>query len=331
VLVADGTYRLTQDLWMNVPDVTLRGASGDRTRVVLDGSAGIYIGITVSADDVTIADVTLRSFDEHCVHVLGHWDDGLERFVLYRSALFDAANAQTLKVSGGADMNPTHDGVVACNHIGYTTTAASDYTNGISMHHGIGWVIRDNTFENVRAPGDAFTGPAILVWSASRDTIVERNLILNCYRGIAFGNPSHGSGDHVGGVIRNNFVARSVPGDVGLELANSTGAVVAFNTLALLGPMDSEQAAEAVGATDGRWVGNLMTSYIAFRDGAGGDEQGNVTTAAAGWFADADAGDLHLTGAAGPALGAASCIAEVPEDIDGEPRTGSCDVGADER
>lgn len=332
IMVADGTYHLTEDLWMNVSGVTLRGASGDRDAVILDGSNGIYIGISVAADDVTIADVTLRSFDEHCVHVLGHWEDGVEGFTLYRSRLLDAAWAQTLKVSGGADQNPTHDGLVACNHIGYTDTAASDYTNGISMHHGIDWVIRDNVFQNIRAPGDVMTGPAVLVWSASENTIVERNVILDCYRGIAFGNPSHGPGDHIGGVIRNNFIVRTVRGDVGLELASATGAVVAFNTVALLGPNDSGQAAEAVGgATDGLWAYNLLTAHIAMRDGASGEDRGNVIDAGDSWFMDPSAGDLHLTSAAGRAQDAATALPEVPDDFDGDPRSGdACDVGADE-
>jgi hypothetical protein len=60
---------------------------------------------------------------------------------------------------------------------------------------------------------------------------------------------------------------------------------------------------------------------------------GNVENAPLAWFVDAAAGDLHLAAGATGAIdqGVAVDPGGCDEDIDGEPRTGARDVGADER
>ena len=72
----------------------------------------------------------------------------------------------------------------------------------------------DNVFQNIkgrRGGGRA----AIFIWVRSRRVVVERNLIVNCDRGVAFGNPGRSTADIDGqqpvyvsdGVIHNNFIA----------------------------------------------------------------------------------------------------------------------------
>lgn len=328
ILLADGTYQIEYDMWLGTRNVTIRGESGARERVVLDCAVNdVYIPFSVAADDITFADLTIRNAGEHNIHVIAMEDGGIDRFTLYNVVLFDSG-AQPLKISNTAGDNATRDGLVACSHIGYTTNSPSDYTNGLSMHNGTGWVIRDNIFDRVRGPGSGEAGPTILVWSGSRDTVIERNILIDCYRGIALGNPSHGAGDHFGGVIRNNFIAFTEHNDSGIELVNSTGFVVAYNTILITGPSDSAVSIYTYGDVSGEVSFNLSNLGPML---SGVTERGNISNASVGWFFDVSAGDLHLTDAAAAAVDAGEPMAQVTDDIDGQPRSGVPDVGADER
>ena len=68
------------------------------------------------------------------------------------------------------------------------------------------------------------------------------------------------------------------------------------------------------------------------RDGAKGEQSGNLTTAQASWFYDASSGDLHLRSTAAEAIDQVSISAGVSDDFDGETRPigMAADVGADE-
>ena len=50
------------------------------------------------------------------------------------------------------------------------------------------WTISDNTFVNIKGHSGGGRA-AIFVWVRSRRVVVERNQILHCDRGIAFGQP----------------------------------------------------------------------------------------------------------------------------------------------
>lgn len=332
ILLADGTYEIWDSLWLQSSGVALRGASGDRNAVTIDaGPNGVGEALVVSEDDTTIADVTISNAPDHCIHVWGYFGDGVDRTLIYNVLLLDAGT-QHLKVSTDFSGTMTRDGEVACSRFAYTSHAPSDYTNGVDVHAGERWIIRDNLLERIRGPGDGSAGPAILIWSASVDTIVERNMLVDCFRGIAFGNPSHDFPDHRGGVVRNNFIAATISGDVAIEMAYAEDFLVAFNTVAMVGNDTQMQSVEARGAgTSGRFAYNLTSSVILTdRDGAAATAEGNVTSAVTSWFSDVSAGDLHLGSEATPAFDAAQIMGEVPTDIDGEERSSTPDVGADE-
>ncbi|MBE2201546.1 MAG: hypothetical protein IAE79_23240 [Anaerolinea sp.] len=52
-----------------------------------------------------------------------------------------------------------------------------DYTNGISAHNAHRWTVSDNEWRRIRTPNQV-PAPAILFWSGSSDTLVERNLLV---------------------------------------------------------------------------------------------------------------------------------------------------------
>ena len=75
------------------------------------------------------------------------------------------------------------------------------------------WTFSDNVFRDIK--GRIGGGrAAIFIWVRSRRVVVQRNLIANCDRGVAFGNPGRSTANIDGdqpvyvsdGVIRNNFI-----------------------------------------------------------------------------------------------------------------------------
>jgi hypothetical protein len=327
-LVQPGTYDMGSFIHIVNQGVSIRGSTGNRDHVIIDfgGMVGGHFGILVDADDVTIADVTIRNASDHGVSI-----QGSDRPVLYNLHVIDIYD-QLIKVNPIGD--GSEDGLLACSHLEYTTAAPNEYTNGISAHLAHRWTVRDNLWERIRTPGNA-PAPTILFWSGSTDTVVERNLLVDCFQGIAFGNSSHGAGDHSGGVVRNNMIYASMPHDSVIEMVHATGWLVANNTALLLNPHGGlTWSMEARFAdTSGTFAYNLTNMPIwGDREGASGTRTGNVTNAASDWFADASSADLHLAASATSAIDAAATLAGVPDDYDGgvRPAGSAPDVGADE-
>jgi hypothetical protein len=181
---------------------------------------------------------------------------------------------------------------------------------------------------------------------------VERNVIVDSARGIGFGLGDGGNGTsrdygddpcpgasflgHIDGVIRNNTVlgadadmfASQSGFDSGIALEQACGTEVLHNTIvALQQPFVSIEYRWS--STNVAIHNNLVTHSIAMRDGATADLQGNISDMAdTSQFVDVTSNDLHL--APGSAAIDAGVPTSVTEDIDGDPRDASPDVGADE-
>lgn len=338
LLVAPGTYSLQDAVYVTVNNLTIRGATGNRGDVILDGGGMLtwthtHI-IAILADDVTLADLTLRNGDEHGVSV-----NGRDRPVLYNLHILDTGY-QLVKVNPATPLKAgpvgdgSDDGLLACSRLEYTTTSPEDYTNGISAHNAHRWTVRDNEWRRIRTPNQV-PAPAILFWSGSSDTLVERNLLVDCYQGIAFGNASHGVGDHTGGIVRNNMIYASLPHDSVIEMVHASGWLVAHNTALLLNPDSGLTWGMEARFSDssGTFAYNLTNMDIWLdRDGAGGSGIGNVTHAQSDWFLDVAAADLHLVAGATAVIDQAAPLPDVSDDFDGSPRPYGLapDVGADE-
>ncbi len=328
IWVEAGTYSMDDIVYIIHDGISLKGATGERADVILDfgGMVGGHFGILIEADDVTIADLTIRNANDHGVSI-----QGSDRPLLYNLHIIDIGD-QLVKVNPAGD--GSEDGELACSRLEYTTTAPDEYTNGISAHDAHSWKVRDNEWLRIRTPGNSPV-PTILFWSGSSDTIIERNLLVDCYQGISFGNASHSAGDHSGGVVRNNMIFASMRHDVVIEMVHASGWLVAHNTAYLLDPapgltwgMEGRFA-----DTSGTFAYNLTNmAILANRDGASGTLTGNRADALPAWFVDAAAGDLHLAPAATEVIDQAGTLALITDDYDGDPRPFvlAADVGADE-
>jgi hypothetical protein len=357
ILLADGTYDVSGVLMhFTTPGLTLRSASGDRDAVVLEANYGTGETALIVASDTTIADLTLARAFYHPIHITGTATANTENVRIYNVKVIDPGQ-QAIKINPSPEGFYSDGGLIACSHLELTDAGRAQvkdncYTGGVDGHSAQGWVIRDNYIEGFWCE-QGLSEHGVHMWVTCRDTLVERNVIVDCARGIGFGLGENGNGKtreygddpcpgvagylgHIDGVIRNNTVLARRPEllasqagfDSGIALEQACNPQVHHNTIASLMP--------PFAGMEYRWPNtsailknNLVSHSIKQRDGAMAVEANNIVDAPLTHFVDAPGGDLHLA-ADSPAIGAGE-PGLVDVDFEGDPRDGAPDVGADER
>ena len=206
-------------------------------------------------------------------------------------------------IAAGAD-----DGTIAdCTFTGasLTGTACS------------GWTITGNSFSDT---------PAALTFSHAVALTFTENVILDCARALVLADVSSP-------LVRNNFIADNTPTGTtpAISLTDVTTAQIDNNSVYQAGTAASAIEYAGSGAL-GAIRNNLANRPITATGAATATLATNYTAAAAGWFRDVTAGDLHLAALRSAAVDAGTTIADLTVDIDGDTRpTGSApDIGADE-
>jgi len=362
ILIADGTYDLDEGyLWLEVDNVTLRSASGSREAVILEGNYRTTEMITVAASNVTIADLTLRRARTHPIHVVSTDSGDTLNASIYNVHIVDPGQ-QAIKINPHAARTYFPDnGTVACSRIELSDVGRAQvwdingrcYTGGVDGHQARGWTVRDNHVEGLWCQND-LAEHAIHFWTGSRDTVVERNVLVDNARGIGFGLGANDGGrtygddpclgtssvGHYEGVIRNNsvFVSRTAlfasqyGFDCGICLAQACGTQVLHNSVvSTQAPFSSVEW--RFDRTDVQIANNLVSHNLRDRGGTAVLE-GNLESAPLSLCVDGVGGDLHLVSSATAAIdrGVELAGGVCDEDMDGDPRpTGAArDIGADE-
>jgi len=343
ILLKDGEYRLKQMLDLRAPEVVLRARSGDRSKVVIRGAGMderlVGVALSISAAHITLADLTVGYVGYHGVQVRG--ESGASNVFLHNVRVVDTGQ-QLVKVT----ISPTasaDDGVVACSLMEYTDHAPSNYTDGVDALGAKGWVIRDNRFYRIRGPASQrwSAGPAVLFWANSIGTIVERNEIVDSFRGIALGlaseapsNARGGSGpfDHQGGIVRNNVICNLNPwADEGIEANSAKDVTIDHNSIMVEGSLPWSISVRWP-TSNARVRNNLTTRQVLLRDGGRADETANVSGAAQAWFTSPSTCDLRPTEGASRAIRSAVAVDSVTDDFDRQTRSGTTrTAGAFER
>jgi hypothetical protein len=359
IVVQDGTYNLNGAyLRIAASGVTLRSASGNPAAVVLDGNYATTEIVQVVASNVTIAELTVREAYYHPIHVMSSAGAHTTGTSIYRMRVIDPGE-QAIKINPGASGWYTDNGTIACSHIELTDAGRPQirnncYTGGIDAHQSRGWTVRDNWIGGFWCAA-GLSEHGIHFWTGSRDTVIERNTLVNNARGIGCGLIESGSGrtygdnpcptatsyvDHYGAIVRNNVVfANSVPlfasqfgFDCGICINNTCGAQVVHNTVvSTQAPFSSIEWRFPNTVVD---VRNNLVSYN-LRDRGGTDTQaGNIQNAPMSLFVNGPGGELHLRPNATAALDVGATVAAgvAGDDVDGESRPYGAgrDVGADE-
>ena len=363
ILLADGTYDLQGiSLWVTAADLTIRSESGNREAVILDGGYETGEIIAVAASGVTISDITLKRALYHPIHVIPGESSNTENTTIYNVVIIDPGQ-QAIKINANEARTLFVDnGLVACSRIELTPAGQQQvldingecYTGGVDGHQVAGWVVRDNHIEGFWCDrGLAEHG--IHFWTGSRDTLIERNVLVNNARGIGLGlgesgeareytdNPCPETGyvGHFGGILRNNFIsayqdqlyASEYGFDCGICMDQACGTQVFHNTVASTeAPFSSIEWRFPNSSVE--ITNNMVTHNMQARDGGSASLSTNILGISLDIFVDPLAGDLHLHESASDAidmgvpLGAGLC----DDDIDGSMRPSGAapDIGADE-
>jgi hypothetical protein len=344
IVIAAGTYNMTNRLFVDGGAVTIRGATGNRDDVVIAGP-GMNVNsepkemFDVSSDDVTIQDLTIRDVYYHGVHMRGEND--ADRTIIRNVRTIDCGERH-LKGSWNSG-TPTliMDDCIIENCLLEQTQAVSNhpdnnYIGGIDTMGVSNIIIRNNVIRGIKgATGGGRAG--IFIWHNNTNPTIDRNRVYDCDRGIAMGNPGWaGPGPaSIGGIVRNNFVTRGV--NIALELCYTDNMKVYNNSIY---SADSSYFrtihiydSSSIDLINGlEFYYNIIRGQIYENASGSWTYVGNLTgsTPQSTWFVDPTTADLHLTSYATAAIDQAGVLADVVDDYDGQTRGSAPDIGADE-
>ena len=348
ILIADGHYMM-HHLEIKTKNVTVRSASGNRDKVIIDGNRGkgnTYAGelVRLTRDGITIADLTIqnakwngfklynsvhRARIHNCV-IHNVWQRGIKQGLRpevagKRQYNRDSRVQYCLFYNDRAKRwgdDPADDKG--------TTRFGGNYIGGMDVMAAKGWTVSDNVFVNIKGRSGSGRG-AIFMWVGGEDCVVERNIIINCDRAICIGNPSGTNTDRIRHatrfLVRNNFVA-NCPGN-SVEFCWTRDCRFVHNTVHSL----TGRLLVLYFANDGLDVRNNIlagrkpslektTGVVTIED--------NLLKLAADQFVDAARGNLRLKKTAAAAIDQARPAKDVTKDIDGRPRGARPDLGAHE-
>ena len=330
ILIRDGKYILNKMIWISGNNVTIKGQSGKRSKVILMGKGGMTGKIShvfnVVGKNFTARDLTIGWVANHAIQI--HGENNADNCKIINVRFVDTRE-QMLKISSKKEINAGADNGLVMNCVfEYTSKVGPQYyIGGIDCHQGSNWVIRNNVFKNIKSPETRLAEHAIHFWSNSSNTLVEKNIIINCDRGIGFGL---GNSGHIGGIIKNNMVYTTR--DVGIGLENSKNTKVYNNTVY------TEKYSNSIeyrfrDSNGIKIFNNLTNKNISKRDGANAEVKSNYIKAKKNWFVDINNGNLHLKNNYKEVINMGIELKnDVKDDIDGQKRpiNSKFDIGADE-
>jgi hypothetical protein len=338
IVVRDGTYTLNDTLYVNVPNVAIVGQSGDRTKVIIQGdamSSSAKVGnvIRVAASNFQLSDVTLQKSKWHLIQIVGETNSDAP---VIKNCIMRDAYQQMLKVTvDTATSSVTSDNGLVENCIFECSAGIGPqyYIGGIDAHGAKNWVVRNNTFRNIISPSSSVAEFAVHFWSGSANNTVEKNLIVNCDRGIGFGLDTRPNN---GGIIRNNMIYHAANAgsyaDTGIALTESPNTQVYNNTIFMENSFPWAIEYRFTSTQNVLIANNLTNKPVQSRDGGSGTVTKNVTNATGTWFVNRSSGDLHLASAVSTVVDMGQAVSGLSDDFDGQnrPQGVGIDIGADE-
>jgi len=344
ILVADGHYLMPRYVEIRADNVTLRGTSGHRERVILDGAQSRHAELlgVAACSAVTIADLTIQNIRANGIKI--NSQTNVQKLTIYNCIIHNIwqRGIKGVKVppENREAIRPQQCRVQYCLFYNDRPKQLSDdpadiangnYVAGIDVMYARDWVISDNVFVGIQ--GRTYEGRgAVFLWFDAQGCIVERNIIIDCDVGLQLGNPHRADGVEyhcVGCIARNNFITRAP--EAGVVTVYTKDCRVLHNTIH--DPQSRmSRLVRTVFTNDGLVVANNLLSGPGMRNESPSDIQltGNLIRDMTDAFVDPDHGDLHLKGHVAGVTDSAVVRPDATEDVDGQPRGARPDIGADE-
>ncbi len=344
ILVADGHYLMPRYMEIHADHVTLRGASGHRERVVLDGSKSQHIELlgVRACSGVTIADLTIENIRANGFKI--NSQTNVQKLTIYNCIIHNIwqRGVKGVKVPSQdrEATRPKQCRVQYCLFYNDRPKQLSDdpadiaqgnYIAGIDVMYARDWVISDNVFVGIQ--GRTYEGRgAVFLWFDAQGCVVERNIVIDCDVGLQLGNPHRADGVQyhcVGCVARNNFITRAP--EAGIVTVYTKDCRVLHNTI--YDPQSRlSRLVRMVFANDGLLIANNLLSGPGIRNESDSEIKlvNNLIKDMTGAFTDSNRGNLHLVPTAVEVIDKGTVLPEVGDDIDGQRRDTKPDIGADE-
>jgi hypothetical protein len=330
--------------YINKPNITIRGASEDPTKVIVNGGGFTHqwtsnheiFAIHETADNFTIANMTIRDVRTNAIK----FQDTETNNTLIHNVVFYDIGERCIKGPSAATPRDVEIRYCWFEQISEATDVHTisgndlgNYLAGMDIMSAQGLHIHDNAFVNIRGKTGGARG-GIFLWGGSvsatvRNVVIERNLFYGCDRSICMGNPS-GVHDVDSAIIRNNFIM-SPRDNYAVELCNSSNLKIYNNTFYCTEP--AERKYHWYQNMQGNVLKNNIMMGTIYENGGDMPVMENnieLTTAASSWFVNPLRGDLHLTSSATQAIDKGLVLDSVLMDWDSLPRGDTPDIGADE-
>jgi lysophospholipase L1-like esterase len=348
IMIAKGRYRLSRRLEIKTDRVTLRGATGRREDVVLDGGGiGELVAFT-KCSGVTVADLTIENVRWNGFKI--NSETGVQKLTIRNCTIHNVwqrgVKGVRVPLENRDKLRPTDCRVEYCLFYNDRAKKFSDdpddkpgkrfdgnYIGGIDVMYAKGWTIADNVFLRIQGRTREGRG-AVFLWHEIEDCVVERNVFIDCDAGVCLGNSYlpkvRGIKLHARRcIVRNNFVTRAP--EKGILAAYTLDCKLINNTVH--DPANRlRRLIRLVGSNQGLVVANNLLSGPKMRVETKSKVKfaNNVQKPLTGIFRDPEAGDLHLKKNHAEVVDKADRRDDVARDFDGSRRGEKPDVGADE-
>lgn len=345
ISLADGHYMLPQLLIIQTDNITLRSASGQREKVILDGGGALGELVALSrCSGVTVADLTVQNVRWNGIKI--NSDTNVQRATIYNCVLHNIwqRGIKGVKVpeQNRERIRPADCRIQYCLFYNDrpkqfsddpTDTAENfggDYIGGIDAMYAKNWIISDNVFIGIQGRTRSARG-AIFLWHHAEDCLIERNIIIDCDSGICLGNSSRADSTvHCTGfIVRNNFITRAPENGILADYTRDCKILnnSVYDPASRLGRLirlvhDNEGLIVANNLLCGPRIRNESESKITFVQ--------NLEKDISRFLVAPLEGNLRLTAGAIEAIDKATAVPEVNEDFDRKPRGTAPDIGAHE-
>ena len=344
ILIEDGHYMMPQYVRISADNVTLRSASGQRERVIIDGAESRHrelLGIS-ACSGVTIADLTIQNIQ--CNGFKINSNTNVQKLTIYNCIIHNIwqRGIKGVKVpkANRQAIRPKNCRIQYCLFYNDRPKRLSDdpadiakgnYVAGIDVMFAKSWIISDNVFVGIQ--GRTYEGRgAVFIWHDSQDCVIERNIIIDCDVGLQLGNPHRPNEIQyhcMRFIARNNFITRAP--EAGIVTVYTKDCKILNNTI-----HDPESKLQRllriVFTNEGLLIANNLISGPGIRNESESKITflNNLIKTVSDSFIDPARGNLHLKSTATEAIDKGLARTEVVEDIDGERREAKPDIGADE-
>ncbi|MHC4325270.1 MAG: right-handed parallel beta-helix repeat-containing protein [Planctomycetota bacterium] len=344
ILIEDGHYMMPRHVQISADNVTLRSASGQRQRVIIDGAESRHkelLGIR-ACSDVTIADLTIQNIQ--CNGFKINSETNVQKLTIHNCIIHNIwqrgiKGVKVPKVNREA-IRPRDCRIQYCLFYNDRPKRLSDdpadiakgnYVAGIDVMFAKDWIISDNVFIGIQ--GRTYEGRgAVFIWHDSQDCVIERNIIIDCDVGLQLGNPHRPDEIRyhcLRCIARNNFITRAP--EAGIVTVYTKDCKLLSNTIH--DPESkSRRLLRTVFTNDSLLIANNLLSGLGIRNESESKITflNNLIKDVTDGFIDPVHGNLHLKSTVIEAIDKGLSQAEIAVDIDRNPRGAKPDIGADE-